>query len=112
MGTTGLVAQAFGAEENKEIKLIHARAIYISAFLDMILVTIQIPLEHLLFSLFEPTANIEKLAKEYFSIRIYSAPAVLITLGSVRVLFGLQKMKTTLLLTVFLNMTNLFWIYS
>ena len=107
MGTTGLVAQAFGAQESKEIKLIAIRTLFIATFLGVLLVTIQKPLGLLLFSLFEPSANIEKMANEYFSIRIYSAPAVLITLASIGVLFGLQKMKTTLLLTVFLNMTNL-----
>ena len=47
------------------------------------------------------------MAKEYFSIRIFSAPAVLISLASIGVLFGLQKMKTTLFLTIFLNLSNL-----
>ena len=64
MGTTGLVAQAFGAEESKEIKLIYVRALFIANFLGVLLVTIQTPLGLLLFSLFEPSADIEKMAND------------------------------------------------
>ena len=78
-----------------------------AASLGIILVLIHKPLEHFLFSLFESSESIEQMAKEYFSIRIFSAPAVLISLASIGVLFGLQKMKTTLFLTIFLNLSNL-----
>ena len=107
MGTTGLVAQAYGAKKDDEIKLTYARALLIAALLGMILVLIQKPLEFLLFSLFEPSGNVEQMAKEYFSIRIFSSPAVFINLTSIGVLFGLQRMKTTLFLTIFLNISNL-----
>ena len=107
MGTTGLVAQAYGAKKDNEVKLTYARALLIATLLGMILVLIQKPLEYLLFSLFDASNDVEEMAKEYFSIRIFSAPAVLITLASVGVLFGLQKMKTTLFLTIFLNLSNL-----
>ena len=107
MGTTGLVAQAFGARDADEVNLTYARALLIAASLGIILVLIHKPLEHLLFSLFESSESIEQMAKEYFSIRIFSAPAVLISLASIGVLFGLQKMKTTLFLTIFLNLSNL-----
>ena len=107
MGTTGLVAQAYGAKKDNEVKLTYARALLIATLLGMILVLVQKPLEHLLFSLFDASNDVEEMAKEYFSIRIFSGPAVLITLASVGVLFGLQKMKTTLFLTIFLNLSNL-----
>ena len=107
MGTTGLVAQAYGAKKDNEVKLTYARALLIATLLGMFLVLTQKPLEFLLFSLFEPSENVEQMAKEYFSIRIFSAPAVLMTLASIGVLFGLQKMKTTLFLTIFLNLSNL-----
>ncbi|MFL2526730.1 MAG: MATE family efflux transporter, partial [Candidatus Azotimanducaceae bacterium] len=107
MGTTGLVAQAYGAKKDNEVKLTYARALLIATLLGMILVLIQKPLEHLLFILFDASNDVEEMAKQYFSIRIFSAPAVLITLASVGVLFGLQKMKTTLFLTIFLNLSNL-----
>ena len=107
MGTTGLVAQSFGTGKWSEIARTYSRSLIIAMFLGLLLIAIQIPLELGLFGLFNASDNVESMAREYFTIRILSAPAVLISLASIGVLFGLQKMKTTLFLTIFLNLTNL-----
>ena len=107
MGTTGLVAQSFGASKWDEITRTYLRALIIASILGLVLILAQVPIEFALFSLFKTTGSVDTMARDYFSIRIFSAPAVLISLASIGVLFGLQKMKTTLFLTIFLNATNL-----
>ena len=107
MGTTGLVAQSFGADQWGEIARTYLRSITIAICLGLLLVAFKKPLEHGLFEIFNASDGVEAMAREYFSIRIFSAPAVLISLTSIGVLFGLQKMKATLFLTIFLNLTNL-----
>ena len=69
MGTTGLVAQAFGAKDADEVNLTYARALLIAASLGMILVLSTNRLSTFFQSL-EPSESIEQMAKEYFSIRI------------------------------------------
>ena len=107
MGTTGLVAQSFGADQWGKIARTYLRSIIIATCLGLLLIALQKPLEHGLFAIFNASDGVESMAREYFSIRIFSAPAVLISLASIGVLFGLQRMKTTLFLTIFLNLTNL-----
>ena len=96
MGTTGLVAQSFGANQWDEIARTYLRSIIIAICLGLLLVALKKPLEHGLFAIFDASDGVETMAREYFSIRIFSAPAVLISLTSIGVLFGLQKMKATL----------------
>ncbi len=107
MGTTGLVAQSLGTGKWSEIARTYFRSLIIAIFLGLLLIALQIPLEHGLFGLFNASDNVESMAREYFTIRILSAPAVLISLASIGMLFGLQKMKATLFLTIFLNLSNL-----
>ena len=107
MGTTGLVAQAFGAKEPGEVARTYVRAFFIATSLGFVLIAIQHPMSFALFSLFNASDEVQSMTRQYFSIRIYGAPAVLITLASLGVLFGLQKMKSTLILTAVLNLTNL-----
>ena len=107
MGTTGLAAQAFGANLPGEIAAIFQRGCGVAASLGLLIVTLQWPLSYLLFALFEAGPQVTSLAAQYFDIRIYGAPALLIYLVELGILFGLQRMRDTLLLSVSLNLTNL-----
>ncbi|MFT7652572.1 MAG: MATE family multidrug resistance protein [Limisphaerales bacterium] len=110
MGTTGLTAQAFGAlsESNQgELVAIFIRASAIAAVLGLSMVLLQIPLTQLLFLLFDPPGDVGRLAAEYYQIRIWGAPAYLIYIVELGILFGLQKMRATLYLSVGLNVSNL-----
>lgn len=107
MGTTGLAAQAFGADTPAEIAAIFKRGCGVAAVLGGLIVLLQWPLSYLLFSLFDATPQVAGLAEQYYDIRIFSAPALLIYLVELGVLFGLQRMRDTLLLSVSLNVTNL-----
>ena len=107
MGTTGLAAQAFGANAPQEVAAIFYRARGIAAILGIAIVLLQWPLSYLLFSLFDAPPNVAALAAQYYDIRIYGAPALLIYLVELGILFGLQRMRDTLVLSVTLNVTNL-----
>lgn len=110
MGTTGLTAQAYGAHDESnqgELVAIFIRAAAIAAVLGLTMLLLQGPLTELLFVLFDPQAIVGQLAAEYYQIRIWGAPAYLIYIVELGVLFGLQKMRATLYLSVGLNITNL-----
>lgn len=107
MGTTGLTAQAFGREAISEVAAIFYRALFIAAALGALIIILQWPLKRLLFALFEPSSEIGELALTYYDLRIWGAPGLLIHLVELGILFGLQRMDYTLILSIGLNVTNI-----
>ncbi|MEM7101375.1 MAG: MATE family efflux transporter [Pseudomonadota bacterium] len=107
-GTVGLGAQAFGRGEIDELVAIGLRAAAVALTLGAIIVTLQWPLAYLLFGLFDAEHSIQKLAQTYYHIRIWGAPGLLLTFVQLGVLFSLQRMRDTLLLSIGLSITNLF----
>ena len=106
MGTTGLVAQSFGGNALNNVVAVWLRAVCVGGLLGLVIVAAQFPLQLLLFDLFDASAKISALATHYYTIRIYGAPALLVYLVCLGALFGLQKMRATLVLSVGLNLTN------
>lgn len=107
MGTTGLAAQAFGRGDNHEIVAILVRGVCVAATLGLCIVALQWPLSALLFEIFDPSPTVTQLAATYYDIRIFGAPGLLIYLVELGILFGLQRMRDTLWLSVGLNLVNL-----
>jgi MATE family multidrug resistance protein len=106
MGTTGLTAQAFGRGLLAEVEAIFYRALTIALVLGILIIALQWPLKHLLFALFEPSAEVGGLAETYYDVRVWGAPGLLIYLVELGILFGLQRMDYTLYLSVGLNLLN------
>ncbi len=106
MGTTGLTAQAFGAKNHREIGVSLARALMIAAIAGGLLVLLQGPLGFTALSLIDGSEAVESGTADYFSIRIWSAPAALANYALVGWLIGLQRARTALLLQLFLNSLN------
>ena len=107
MGTTGLVAQSYGRGEAPQVAAIFLRGISVAGTLGILIVLLQQPLAQLLFWLFDASAQVTTLASSYYHIRIFGAPALLVYLVELGVLFGLQRMRETLYLSVGFNISNL-----
>lgn len=108
MGTTGLIAQAYVANHLPAMAAIFMRALAVAMLLGWLIVALQWPLEWPLFEIFsDASVQVQELAGSYYSIRIWGAPALLIYLVALGVLFGLQRMRDTLILSIGLNVTNL-----
>ena len=107
MGTTGLVAQAFGAEDNAEIRAILGRALLLSALLALAIVLLQWPLIEGAMWFIEASPKVESLARTYFDIRVFAAPAALANYAVLGWLLGLQRAKSALMLQVFMNGLNI-----
>jgi len=106
MGTTGLTAQAHGAKDGAEIRASLARALFIAALAGLVLILLQWPLREAAFTLIGAEAETESLARAYFGIRIWSAPFTLANFALLGWFIGQQRMKTALLLQLFLNGLN------
>jgi len=77
MGTTGLIAQAYGKKDHKEILLILYRALLSAIIIGLILILIQSLISGISFSLINASEKKKKYAKTYFHIRIYCKTLVI-----------------------------------
>ncbi|MEO0329416.1 MAG: MATE family efflux transporter [Pseudomonadota bacterium] len=106
-GTTGLVAQAVGAEDEKEKQAILFRALAIAILAGMIF-GVASPLL-LKFGLWfmAPSPAVAEAASTYFLIRMIAAPVSLGNYVILGWLFGLGKSTTTLAIQLLINVTNM-----
>ncbi|MDA0771730.1 MAG: MATE family efflux transporter [Cyanobacteria bacterium] len=107
-GTTGVTAQAYGAQNYPEIYLSLARALLLAFSLGIIVIIFQELISWLAFNVFlNGSEEVEALAKEYFGIRIWGSVA---TLGNYVMLgwfYGVQRPKLALVLRIAMNALNI-----
>ena len=77
MGTGGLAAQAYGERNLSGSMQLLTRAVSIASGLALTLILLQYPIEWLTFRLVDSSEEVASLAKIYFRICIWGAPAVL-----------------------------------
>ena len=75
--------------------------------LGIVLIVFQLPISWLAFSIIAPSDQVQPLAAEYFSIRIWGAPAALLNFAVLGWFFGLQKMRAALLVQIAMNGVNI-----
>lgn len=107
MSTTGLVAQAVGANDHPQILRLLMQSIFIALILAITLLLLQSPLISLAFNFVEGSKEVLYYAQQYFDIRIWSAPATLINMVILGWLLGMQNARAPLLLLVLTNSVNI-----
>jgi len=107
MGTTGFTAQAAGAGDELEVRAALCRALLIALLIGLLLIAFQSPIRVLALSLMGGSNAVTQITAEYFSVRIWGAPATLGLFAIMGLLIGLGKSKTLLLLQVFMNGLNI-----
>lgn len=107
MGTTGLAAQARGADAADEMRTVLAQALLIAGGLAAALITLQRPVGNLAMWLIAPEAAVVDPAWTYFSVRIWAAPAALANFALVGWFIGMQNTRAPLYLMLVTNVTNI-----
>jgi len=107
MGTTGLTAQAFGKKRHDETVMVLGRGLSIALTGSVLLVLFQVWIEGISFQLLAGGDEVEDLAREYFRIRIYAAPATLALYAFHGWFLGLQNARYPMWLTIFVNACNI-----
>lgn len=107
MGTTGIAAQRFGAKDYDGLRVSFGQAIIVAIAIAAILILLQWPIGHIAMPLLGADAEIEAYALEYFSIRIWSAPATLTTYALLGWFIGLQNARVPLVIILTINVTNI-----
>jgi MATE family multidrug resistance protein len=107
MGTTGPTAQARGAGEHAEVRAMIARALLLAGVIGGVIIVLQLPILAFAFWVIDASAQVERYAREYFLIRVWSMPAVLGSYAIIGWFYGLRNVRTPLLIQVFVNCLNI-----
>ena len=106
MGTTGLVAQAVGSEDESEVRSYLLRALFLGFSAGLLIFLLRNALVDFGFWLSPASIEVEELAKKYISIRVWSAPAAISLYGIVGWLIALERTKSVLVVQLFMNGVN------
>ena len=107
MGTVGMVSQAHGRDNYSEILDIVIRNLIFVLLISIIIILLQNYILSLSLKIFDLSDATRNLYKQYFQIRVYSAPGEL-TLYIITGLFiGLQKTKTSSFAVGFFSILNI-----
>jgi len=107
MGTVGMVSDAFGQNNFKEITNILLRNLLFVLFLSLTLIILQNFILLLSLKIFSLSSDTAELFKQYFKIRIYSAPGELTIYIITGLFVGLQKTKISSLAVGFFSILNI-----
>jgi MATE family multidrug resistance protein len=107
MGTTGIAAQSFGADDNDGLRAALGQALVVSLLIATSLIVLQVPIGALALKLLGGDVETQRFAAEYFSIRIWSAPGTLANFAIVGWFIGLQNARVPLFIFLTINLTNI-----
>lgn len=107
MGTTGITAQHFGAENGDGLKIALGQALVVATAIAFALILLQVPIATLSMKALGPEADVAHYANQYFFIRIWSAPATLANYALIGWFLGLQNARVPLYIVLAINLTNI-----
>ena len=106
MSTVAFAAQALGAGESQELRALLLRGFAVAALIGTVLIALQLPLAAILLSALGGSEGVNRAAKIYFSIRIWSAPLVLANFVVLGWLIGQARAKLALGVQIAINLIN------
>ncbi len=107
MGTTGLTAQAYGANDVQAQGATLLSASALAMLLAVLLWVLQVPLFGLAHSLMNVPDGYGLLVSDYFYTRMWAAPATLLLYVLLGWLFGQQNSNYPLVIAIFSNVVNI-----
>lgn len=107
MGTTGITAQRYGANDDDGLRVALGQALVVALAIAAALILLQVPLVTLAMKLLGPGPAVADFASQYFSIRIWSAPATLVNYALIGWFIGLQNARIPLYIVLAINLTNI-----
>ena len=106
MGTSGLTAQAYGSGSVQAQVDTLQRSSAIALIAGIAMVILQVPLRWLVLWIMGPSPEVSALASTYFSIVVWGAPAVLLTMSIKGWLLGMQDSRSPMLISIGVNVLN------
>ncbi|WP_340114176.1 MATE family efflux transporter [Maribellus mangrovi] len=107
MGTSGFTAQAYGENDNPKSANILARALLVVAMASALILSLQVPIAWASFKIIGGSADVESLARNYFSIRVWAAPAALSLFVFSGWFLGMQNARYPMIIAILVNVVNI-----
>ena len=107
MGTGGFTAQAYGEGNEDKMALSLQRSLLAGFVMALLLVLLQYPIQYIAFSILDGGQTVKNLARQYFYIRIYAAPATLLLYGFYGWFLGMQNAKIPMIIAITVNAVNI-----
>ena len=107
MGTTGIAAQSYGADDYDGLRVALGQALVVAFVIAITLIVLQVPIGDLAMHLLGPDPETRTYALEYFSIRVWSAPGTLANYALIGWFIGLSNARVPLLIFLTINITNI-----
>ena len=108
MGTSGLTAQAFGADEHKEYSLMLWRSIIVALGVGILAFVLQYPIGELSIKFMSTNdATIDKMISDYFYTRIWAVPAGIMLFAFNGWLTGMQNAMIPMSVAIVVNLLHI-----
>ena len=107
MGTTGITAQGYGAGDNTGVRQSLGQSALMAIALATAIIIIQQPIIDLALILLAPSSEVAFYTRQYFDIRVWSAPASLMNFVLIGWLLGMQNARGPLAMMLAINLTNI-----
>lgn len=107
MGTTGITAQAYGARNLSETILSLSRALLVALIGSTCILLLQVPIAELSFYFIDSEESVESIAKSYYYIRVWAAPATIGLYAFTGWFIGMQNSKIPMIIAIVSNIVNI-----
>lgn len=107
MGTSGLTAQSYGAEDKSGINSALSRSLVFALLFATAIILFQYVIGIIGMFILDPDEETQKYALKYFRILIYGAPAVLMNYSICGWLIGMQRARDTMIISIVVNTVNI-----
>ena len=107
MGTSGMTAQAFGARNMTEVVSVLMRAVAVAVCMSAVLLCLQVPVRELSLQIIEPSEEVGELARTYFNICVWGAPAALSLFVLTGWFVGMQNSRMPMIVAITQNVSNI-----
>tara|TARA_B100000886_G_C20413614_1_gene488233 strand:+ start:51 stop:1385 length:1335 start_codon:yes stop_codon:yes gene_type:complete len=107
MGTVGLVSQAFGKSDYRELVNIILRNLLIAIVIAFFIIILKPVILNIVYQIFAVSSETSVFIKDYISIRVLSAPAELIIYVFTGFFLGIQRTLISSFLIILLSLLNI-----
>jgi MATE family multidrug resistance protein len=107
MSTSGFAAQAFGKTDTTETITVLARALAVALFTGLLILLLQLPIAWAGFEVIGGSDEVKSLAREYFLIRVWAAPAALSLFVFSGWFLGMQNARYPMIIAIAANVINI-----
>lgn len=107
MGTGGLTAQACGADDMERATLVLVRSAIVAGLVGLTILLTGGPLAALILDFLKPDSVTVALARRYFAVGVFGAPAVMLTYTLSGWFIGMQNSRVPMWMAILTNVVNI-----